>query len=483
MGGANSEVTEATDTILLESAHFAGSSIRKTARKLGLRSEASLRFEKEVDPQAVERALDRAASLIAELANGQISQGKADKTISIPEEKQVDLHLSRLNGLLGTNLQLEDATSILERLKFTYVTEGETVKVTVPTRRQDITREVDIIEEVARLYGYDHIPTTLPYGDNTQGMLTRKQALRRTIRQVLNGAGLDEVSAYSFTHPDIAHDFATIYRETKSIPLAMPMSEERSVLRVNLLPHLLEIAAYNNNRKERDLALFEIGKVFLTDEETLSRLPEERLALGGLLAGNWVGPHWQQKAEPVDFYLVKGMLDVLLNRLGIIGIEYRPAKGIKGMHPGRTAEVVLQGKVAGYVGQVHPATQQKYDVAETYVFQLDADLLIELATIHQGMVPLPKYPAISRDVAVVVDRGVSAGELQKVIEASAGEWLESVRIFDVYVDDRLGENKKSVALSCTYRDPERTLTDEEIQAAHSKVVEALAVECGAELRG
>ncbi|CEH27634.1 phenylalanyl-tRNA synthase subunit beta [Aneurinibacillus migulanus] len=483
MGGANSEVTGATDTILLESAHFAGSSIRKTARKLGLRSEASLRFEKEVNPQAVEQALDRAAALIAELANGHVSQGKADQALSIPKEKQVDLHLSRLNGLLGTDLQLKDATTILERLKFTYVTEGETLKVTVPTRRQDITREVDVIEEVARLYGYDHIPTTMPYGDNTQGMLTREQMLRRTIRQVLNGAGLDEVSAYSFTHPDIAHDFATVYRETKPIPLAMPMSEERSVLRINLLPHLLETAAYNNNRKERDLALFEIGKVFLSDEETLSKLPEEHLTLGGLLTGNWVGPHWQQKAEPVDFYLVKGILDVLLNRLGITGIEYRPAKDIKGMHPGRTAQVILQGKGAGYVGQVHPATQQKYDVDETYVFQLDADLLIELATMHQGMIPLPKYPAISRDIAVVVDRGISAGDLQKVIETSAGEWLESVRIFDVYVDDRLGENKKSVALSCTYRDPERTLTDEEVQAAHSKVVETLAAECGAELRG
>lgn len=483
MGGANSEVTEATDTILLESAHFAGSSIRKTARKLGLRSEASLRFEKEVDPQAVERALDRAAALMAELAGGQVASGKADQAVTIPEPKHVELKLSRLNGLLGTELTLDDAASIFERLQFAYKIEGDTLCVSAPTRRQDITREVDLIEEVARLYGYDHIPTTLPYGDNTQGMLTREQMLRRTIRQVLNGAGLDEVTAYSFTHPDIAHDFATVYRETKPIPLAMPMSEERSVLRVNLLPHLLETAAYNLNRKERNLALFEMGKVFLTDEESLGTLPEERLTLAGLLTGNWVGPHWQQKGEPVDFYLLKGILDVLLNRLGITGIEYRPAKDLAGMHPGRSAHIVLQGTTVGYVGQVHPATQQKYDIDETYVFQLDADTLLAMATMHQGMMPLPKYPAISRDIAVVVDRDISAGDLQKVIEKSAGQWLESVRIFDVYVDDRLGENKKSIALSCTYRDVERTLTDEEVQAAHSTVVEALTNECGAELRG
>lgn len=483
MGGANSEVTEATNTILLESAHFAGSSIRKTARKLGLRSEASLRFEKEVDPQAVERALDRAAALMAELAGGRVASGKAEQTVTIPEAKQVEVRLSRLNGLLGTELTLDEAATIFARLQFAYQIKEEGIQVSVPTRRQDITREVDLIEEVARLYGYDHIPTTLPYGDNTQGMLTREQMLRRTIRQVLNGAGLDEVTAYSFTHPDIAHDFATVYRDTKPIPLAMPMSEERSVLRVNLLPHLLETAAYNINRKERNLALFEMGRVFLTDEAELRTLPEERLALAGLLTGNWVGPHWQQKAEPVDFYLAKGILDVLLNRLGITGIEYRPAKDLAGMHPGRTAHIVLQGKTVGYVGQVHPAVQQKYDIAETYVFQLDADALLAMATMHQGMMPLPKYPAISRDIAVVVDRDVSAGDLQNVIEKSAGQWLESVRIFDVYVDDKLGENKKSIALSCTYRDPERTLTDEEVQAAHDNVVEALTNECGAELRG
>ncbi|MED0737188.1 phenylalanine--tRNA ligase subunit beta [Aneurinibacillus thermoaerophilus] len=483
MGGANSEVTDKTDTILLESAHFAASSIRKTARKLGLRSEASLRFEKEVDPKGVEYALNRAAALMVELAGGQVARGVSDQIIEAPEDKKIVLRLSRLNDLLGTSLSLEDVTSIFERLAFTYKTEGEVITVTVPTRRQDITREVDLIEEVARLYGYDHIPTTMPYGDNTQGLLTREQMLRRTIRQVLNGAGLDEVNTYSFTHPDIAFDFATVYRETKPIPLAMPMSEERSVLRTNLLPHLLETAAYNMNRKQRDLALFELGKVFLTDEETLTKLPEEKLALAGLLTGNWVGPHWQQKAEPVDFYLVKGILDVLFNRLGITGIKYRPAKDLAGMHPGRTAYVVLQGKTAGYLGQVHPVAEQKYDVGETYVFQLDADLLMELATMHQGMMPLPKYPAISRDIAVVVDRNVSAGTLQNIIEETAGEWLESVRIFDVYVDDKLGVNKKSVALSCTYRDPEKTLTDEEVQAVHDKVVRALAEECGAELRG
>ncbi|WP_047150535.1 phenylalanine--tRNA ligase subunit beta [Aneurinibacillus tyrosinisolvens] len=483
MGGANSEVHEGTQAILLESAHFAGSSIRKTARKLGLRSEASLRFEKEVNPKAVEQALERAASLMIELAGGEVAEGIADATVTIPDEKIVDLRMQRLNAVLGTSLGLNEVTGILERLSFPYAVESDTIRVTVPARRQDITREEDLFEEVARLYGYDHIPTTMPYGGSTQGILTREQSLRRTIRQILNGAGLDEVITYSFTNPAIMDDFAGLYGETKPIPLAMPMSEERSVLRTNLLPHLLETAAYNVNRKQRDIAIFEMGNVFLSEEQTLTELPKEKLTIAGLLSGSWIGQHWMEKAAPVDFYLVKGMLDILFNRLGISGIQYRPVKDLAGMHPGRTAEIVLQDHVAGYVGQVHPVTQQKYDLEETYVFQLDGELLLRLATMHQGMVPLPKYPAISRDIAVVVDRGVSAGALQETIEKSAGSWLESVRIFDVYVDDKLGTNKKSVALSCTYRDPEKTLTDEEVQDVHTKVIEALAAECGAELRG
>lgn len=482
MGGANSEVGDETQTILLESAHFAGSSIRKTSRKLGLRSEASLRFEKEVDPQAVERALNRAAALMAELAGGTVAQGVADCAVSVPEEKVVTLRLARLNGLLGTALVMDEVTAIFDRLQFAYTVDGENLNVTVPTRRQDITREVDLIEEVARLYGYDHIPTTLPYGDNTQGSLSGEQLLRRTIRQTLNGMGLDEVSTYSFTNPSVVNDFATIYRATNPIPLAMPMSEERSVLRTNMLPHLLETAAYNLNRKQADLALFETGNVFLTDEAKLTTLPEEKLTLAGLLTGNWSGAHWSDKPEPVDFYLVKGLLDMLFSRLGITDVQYEAATDATGMHPGRTAYVRINGQKAGYVGQVHPAVQQKYDVNETYVFQLSGEALMQAATVHPGMIALPKYPSTSRDIAVVVDRGVTAGELRDVIEQSGGQLLQSVRIFDVYVDDRLGENKKSVALSCTYLDPEKTLTDEEVQSAHTKVVEALAAKCGAELR-
>lgn len=482
MGGANTEVHAGTQNILLESAHFAGVSIRKTSRKLGLRSEASLRFEKEVDPQRVQKALDRAAALLAELAGGRVARGIADARIVVKEEEAVSLRMERLNDLLGTNLAPEEVGAIFKRLAFRYHVEGSLFTVHVPSRRRDITREVDLIEEVARLYGYDRIPTTLPVGLNTRGALTREQLLRRKIRDILNGMGMDEVSTYSFTNEDIMHDFTGVYEEGETIRLAMPMSEERSQLRTNLIPHLMDTASYNINRKQRDLMIFEIGNVFTTIEKELTRLPDEKITIAGLFTGNQSTQHWKEANKGVDFYLVKGVIEELLDRLGILSAEFKSARGLKGMHPGRSAVISIQGKEVGYLGQIHPQMEQKYDVGETYVFQLDGESILRAATVHPGMVPLPKYPEISRDIAVVVSQDVSAAQLRNLIENTAGSLLESVSIFDVYTDARLGENRKSIALSCSYRDPEKTLTDEEVQKVHDRVVEALAKEYGAELR-
>ena len=390
--------------------------------------------------------------------------------------------MSRLNGLLGTELTIEEVEAIFKRLTFRFQKDGEILTVHVPSRRQDITREVDLIEEVARLYGYDHIPTSMPYGANTRGALTREQSLRRIIRQTLNAMGLDEVSTYSFTNGEIMDDFSSVYEDGQTIRLAMPMSEERSLLRTNLLPHLVETAEYNINRKQRDLMIFEIGNIFTTQESTLTQLPEEKMTLAGLFTGNQNRQHWMGTALPVDFYQVKGVLEELLDRLGIVGVEFKGVTDLQGMHPGRTAHILIQGKTVGYLGQIHPAMEQKYGVGETYVFQVDGAQILHFATVHPGMVPLPKYPEITRDIAVVVGSEVTAGQLQELIKKAAGSLLESVTIFDVYADARLGENKKSIALSCFYRDPEKTLTDEEVQKVHEQVVEALAKEYGAELR-
>ncbi|MEW9670762.1 phenylalanine--tRNA ligase subunit beta [Ammoniphilus sp. 3BR4] len=482
MGGANSEVSEQTSTILLESAHFSGKSIRRTAKKLGLRSEASLRFEKEVDPEAVIRALDRASQLMVELAGGTVAQGMAAAVVNEHKREQVTLRLSRLNMLLGTSLEAEQVESILRRLQFEFTSNGEDFQVEVPSRRQDITREVDLVEEIARLHGYDHIPTSLPIGPSTRGGLTDYQAFQRNIRNLLTGAGLYEVSTYSFTNEQIMYDFASLYKETKGIPLAMPMSEERSHLRVNLLPHLLETAAYNRNRQNLDVAIFELGRVFISEEEKLSVLPQENLGLAGLLTGNWAGEHWASAVERVNYYHVKGLAELLLESFGIRQVHYKQAEDLKGMHPGRTADLYIQDERIGYLGQVHPELQKKYDIEETYVFYLDVEKLFSHVDSIKQYKVLPKYPASTRDLSIVVDKEVASAALQQVIEEQAGDILERVQLFDVYTGEKIGEGMKSMAFSLVYRRAEATLTDQEVNEAHERVVQGLAEQFKAQLR-
>lgn len=483
MGGANSEVTQKTTAILLESAYFAGTSVRKTAKKLGLRSEASLRFEKEVDPEGVSRALDRAALLMVELANGTVAQGVVVEVTKEHFRQEINLRQDRMNALLGTDLSLDQMEAILNRLQFKYKNQGNQLQVEIPTRRQDITREVDLIEEVARLHGYDHIPTSLPTGSSTRGALSEFQAWQRGIRDVMVGAGLYEVSTYSFTNEQIMYDFASLYKETKGIPLSMPMSEERSHLRVNLLPHLLETAAYNKNRQTHDIAIFEMGRVFISEEaETLTGLPEEKLALAGLVTGMFPSDHWLQKAEPVDFYTAKGMVELLFHSMGVTNPSYQQVEDMKGMHPGRTANIFVNGKKAGYMGQVHPELQKKYDLDETYVFYLDLESLYASQAKMSQYLQLPKYPASTRDLSVLVSEKVSSADLKALISVEAGPMLETVELFDVYTGEKIEQGKKSLAFALTYRNPEGTLTDKEVNETHEKVVKALADKYHAELR-
>lgn len=483
MGGANSEVTEKTTAILLESAHFAGTSVRKTSKKLGLRSEASLRFEKEVDPEGVAKALDRAALLMAELANGTVAQGSIVETTKEHHRLEISLRQDRLNALLGTELSMDQMEAILNRLQFNFKKQDNELVVEIPTRRQDITREVDLIEEVARLHGYDHIPTTLPVGPTTRGALTDYQAWQRGIRDVMVGAGLYEVSTYSFTNEGIMYDFASLHQETKGIPLAMPMSEERSHLRVNLLPHLLETAAYNKNHQTHDIAIFELGRVFVSEEaEKLTGLPEEKLTLAGLVTGKLPTDHWLQQPQSVDFYTAKGIVEALFQSMGVSSTVYEQAQGIKGMHPGRTANITVNGNKIGYIGQVHPELQKKYDVDETYVFYLDLEALYGCQEKMSQYQSLPKYPASTRDLSILVNDGVSAAELKALISGEAGPMLEQVELFDVYTGEKIGQGKKSLAFALTYRNPEGTLTDKEVNEIHEKVVNSLAHQYQAELR-
>ncbi|MCD1259320.1 phenylalanine--tRNA ligase subunit beta [Paenibacillus athensensis] len=482
MGGENSEVTEGTTRILLESARFAGSSVRKTSRQLGLRSEASLRFEKEVNPEAVLPALNRAAALMAELAGGQVAEGIVESATADPKSTRIALSLARINGYLGTELTLDEVIAIFDRLHFAYVKEDDNrLVVHVPSRRGDISRDVDLIEEVARLYGYDNIPTTLMTGVTTPGSLTKEQAVRRIVRNILTQSGLHEVITYSFTHPDQTAGFPGLYPEAKPIALAMPMSEDRATLRTSLVPHLLEVVSYNRNRNNDDVAIFETGKVFVTDEAQITTLPQEKLLLSIVLTGKRRQASWAQKAENVDFFDLKGIFERLIGYLGIEGLEYA-AGTPQSFHPGRTAELFLNGPVIGRVGQLHPALQQARDLEDTYVLEVELEPLIAASSGAIAYKLLPRYPAIGRDLAVVVDAAVPVGAMEQSIREVAGDLLESIQVFDIYTGERLGASKKSVAFALIYRHADRTLQDEEVTALHANVVSELAGKYAAELR-
>ncbi|MBK5462392.1 phenylalanine--tRNA ligase subunit beta [Peribacillus sp. TH27] len=479
MGGANSEVKNDTTNIIIESAYFAGTVVRKASKDHGLRSEASARFEKGVDPARVREAGERAAQLIAQYAGGTILQGTAEVDELTMEPAVISITLEKINTLLGTGMTVSEVESIFKRLQFGVELDNETFTITVPTRRGDITIEADLVEEAARLYGYDNIPATLPIGSATPGQLTDYQIKRRKARRTLEGAGLYQAVTYSLTSQEKAAQFALETRE--SIRLAMPMSEERSQLRLSIVPQLLEVVKYNNARQLDSLALYEIGSVFFKQDG--QELPEEKEHIAGAITGLWESHLWQGEKKPVDFYVAKGVIEALFDTLGLADqISYRQAE-INDMHPGRTAEVLLNSEVIGFIGQVHPTVQKDLDIKETYIFELSLKALAEAEVAPIAYETIPRYPSTTRDIALVVDKATKAGDIQSIIIEAGGKLLKEVGIFDLYEGERMEQGKKSIAYSLKYFDPERTLTDEDITKAHDNVLAAVKEKAGAELRG
>ena len=478
MGGANSEVGTDTTTVLIESAYFNGKTVRKASKEHGLRSEASARFEKGIDPNRTHHAAERAAAFMVELAGGEVVGGSVEFNEMKIEPAVVTTTIEKINAVLGTSISAEEAKTIFTKLQFDVVEDNGTFTVTVPTRRGDITIEEDLVEEVARLFGYDNIPTTLPVSSSTPGALTAYQAKRRKVRNVLEGAGLLQTITYSLTSDSRAKQFAL--EDGNAVRLAMPMSEERSTLRLSLLPHLLEVVQHNIARQLHTNAIYEISSVFLGKEG--SDLPEEKERLAGVLTGLWHMHQWQGEKKAVDFYVAKGILDTMFETLGLASsVEYQ--RGEKdGLHPGRTAEVFLNGESIGFVGQLHPETQNNLDLPETYVFEIALSTVLSENVEEIKYEAIPRYPSISRDIALVVERSTPAGELQKVIVETGGKLLKDVKVFDLYEGDKIDANMKSVAFSLRYYHPEHTLTDEEVTKVHNKVLAALEEKCGATLR-
>lgn len=479
MGGANSEVRDETTRVLIESACFHPVLIRRTSRRLGLRSEASNRFEKGVDRNRIVPALKRAVELLVEVAGGRVASPIVVESSGEVENKIISVRHERIVSLLGVDIREEDVMDIFRRLRFSAKKEGNVYYVEVPSRRNDLSIEVDIIEEVARLYGYNRIPAVFLQGSQSIGGLTREQRLRRVIRRTLRHLGLNEAVTYSLTSPQMEKGLS-LHSDARPIPLSRPISDERSVLRTSLLPHLIQVAAYNVHHRQDRVALFEIGRTYLANQEPLTDLPEERWELAGLWTGPMEPVHWRGQTAS-DFYRVKGVLEALFTRLGIDNVAFQPTRP-EGFHPGRTAEIRIDGRFAGVFGQLHPRLADEMDLKDTFAFQLDLAVLLEESRTDLLFRSIPRYPASSRDLAIVVDAGIPAAEVEKVIRKAAGEHLESVTLFDVYTGEQVGNEKKSLAYSLVYRAKDRTLTDEEVSKFHQNVVDELEKVFGARLR-
>lgn len=487
MGGLATEVTNQTVNLVLESAKFDGGSVRKTSRKLGLRSEASQRFEKEVDPARVIPALNRAVALISQLAGGEVLQGVVEAKGKEQQPVVLKLTVSKVNNYLGTSITINEMKQIFDRLHFEYkALADEALEIVVPSRRGDITRDVDLIEEVARLYGYDNIPVTAIEGTTTLGGYTGAQQLRRNVREMLCFAGWYEVMGYSFIREGEALKFPQQSSTHQEVKLAMPMSEERSVIRSSLIPGLMDIAMYNHNRKQNNLAIFEIGHVFQSEETHLSKQPKEATLLSLLLSGEREEKRWNVTPQQVDFYDLKGAIEPLFVWLGIDNNISYVADEPQGFHPGRSASIFLsteEGKLRiGTLGQLHPEYQQEKELPDTYVAEISLESLYKYSGHVAVYNELPRFPAMQRDIALVVDQSIEVDKLIALIKKEAGQLLEAAEVFDVFTGTKLGENKKSVAISLVYRHKERTLTDEEITALHQMVVTSLEQTFNAELR-
>lgn len=483
MGGANSEVHNDTVNVLIEAAVFNGQTIRQASKDHGLRSEASTRFEKGVDPLQTKEAGDRAVVLMAELAGGEILAGVVEANYLDYQPVKVSVTTNRINQVLGTSISTQDVAQIFTRLQFDYTEDNGEFTVIVPSRRRDIAIPEDLIEEVARLYGYDHIPTTLPIGDTTLGKLSDYQEKRRKVRQYLEGTGLFEAVTYSLTSAEKAALYQDETTEAAPIRLSMPMSEERSTLRLSLVPHLLEAIAHNNARQLDNVGLYEIGKVYLTEKEMTTELPSERENVAGAVTGLWHSHLWQGEKKAVDFFVVKGIVEGLFSVLGLDErITFEQGKK-DGLHPGRTAIIKLDQEYLGFTGQVHPDQQKDLDIAPTYIFELSLEKLLRTEVEPVKYKAIPRFPSITRDIALVVDEQIVSGDVQTVIKEAGGKLLKDVSIFDLYQGEHLEKGKKSLAFSLRYFDPEKTLTDEEVSKTHEQVLKAVEENLGATLRG
>jgi phenylalanyl-tRNA synthetase beta chain len=508
MGGQTSEVSEETTRVLLEVANWNGTNILRTSRVLGLRSEASSRFEKQLHPELTMRAQRIASRLMVELCGAKLVPGTIDVAAEPPPPRRLILRAERVEGLLGMFISQEDQQTYLERLGFEVQPAGDDLEVVVPPdRHYDVTREVDLIEEVARVHGIDeHLPTTLPAVGGAVGGLSREQRLRRRAEDVLRDLGFDQVVGWSFTDPGEAERLRISADDPRAKPvlLANPLSEDQSAMRTTLLGSLLDIASRNTARGADALALFESTRVYLTEQPPTGRKPVDVTGnrpvdpLAGHFAGDqpapFAEPHrfagiavgplaprsWRGGGEAADFFALKGVLEALAAQLGV-ELGFAPAEE-PFVHPGRAATVSVDGNPAGWLGEVHPLVCRTWDLDAAVAFEIDAAPLLAAATVgEEAYEDVTTFPAVYQDLAVVLPAETPASEVRAAVMDGGGELLRAAEVFDLYEGKQLGEGQKSLALNLEFRADDRTLTDEEV-AERREAIKAKLGEIGGSLR-
>ena len=479
MGGQVSEVSADTHRVLIESAYFNPPHIRRASKRLGLSTESSYRFERGVDPDGVIRALDRAAQLMAALGSGQVLQGRIDVYPTPVPRPRLALRVSRANRVIGLNYTLDQVEGLLRDLHLPTINiDQDTLAVQVPSHRGDLEREIDLIEEVARLGGYGEIPVTLPHGVVATPRPTLATRLKKEAKEILLGEGFFEVVTYSFQSERLA---GLLGGTTAAAPLylANPLSEEQALMRTSLLPGLLDMLRKNTLKQNLDARLFEMAKIFVPEAGT--DLPREEEWLAGVMYGGWTQPSWHWEPEEVDFYDLKGVVEKLLEGLRVRDVSFS-ADNLPAYF--RYGAAVLAGdETLGWLGELLPTVGERLDLAgKPLVFLLHFEALCGRAEPFPLYTPLPKYPAVYRDMALVLPDDVPAARVLEALYRHGAPRLEEASLFDVYVGQPIPADKRSLAFHLTYRDPERTLTDEAVDQQHDALIKALAEELGAELR-
>lgn len=471
MGGENSMITDDVKTMMFEAACFDGTNIRLSSKRIGLRTDASGKFEKGLDPNNAKAAIDRACQLIEELGAGEVVGGTVDVYTKKKEPVRILFEPEKINALLGTKLSREEMLGYLKMVDLEY--DEESGEIIAPTFRHDLFRMADLAEEVARFYGYDNIPTTLPKGEATTGKLSFKLRIEAVARDIAEFCGFSQGMTYSFESPKVFDKLLlpadSEYR--RAITISNPLGEDFSIMRTISLNGMLNSLAFNYNHRNKNVRLYELGNIYLPHALPLTELPDERMQFTLGMYGDG------------DFYVMKGVVEEFFDRAGLRGkTAYDPKAGKPFLHPGRQANILYNGTAVGYLGELHPEAADNYGIGErAYVAVLDMPLIVEQATFDRKYTGIARFPAVTRDLSMVVPKDILAGEIEAMIAQRGGKILESYQLFDIYEGSQIKEGYKSMAYSIVFRAKDKTLEESEITAAMKKILNGLS-SMGIELR-